>query len=168
MNRPIAARRVRYDAGTSSPELLAVERGQEEELADKAVIGSGRLEVDTVLVHLPRQLLDEQLPAVGRPCVLPEEESREHQPGRVGGEVVPVHLGALEMPGGVVAVEPERPQEAAAKAVVAPGLAAPRAPSSHDQERIRSAASIVTDQLTVPAYGFAAIHSSSTSRALSA
>ena len=44
----------------------------------------------------------------------------------------------------------------------------PSAPSSHDHERIRSAASIATDQLTVHAYGFPAIHSSITSRAAAA
>ncbi len=108
-------------------ERPAVERRQQEELGDQAVVGDRRLEVDAVREDLARKLVAQQRPAPQEPAVgpgrRPEEEPGKHQPGGIGRAVIAVHVRVLEMALGEVAVQVERAQEALAKAGVRPRAA---------------------------------------------
>ena len=109
-------------------ERLAVERGQQEELGDQAVVGDRGLEVDTVRVDLARDLVAKDRPGPRQPArrvpSLAEEQASEGEARPVRRAVVAVHVRDLEVPVGEVAVQVERAQEALAEAAVRPGAAA--------------------------------------------
>ena len=114
------------------PHCLSVERRKQEELGHQPVIRDRRFEVDAVLVDLPRQLVEQDRPALGGPTLrfgsVAEEEAGKYKPSSVGGVVVAVHGRTFDVARDEPPMEVQVTQKRSAKLRVGGGFALPAGP----------------------------------------